>query len=102
MTADAGARWLMIAVGVFAAIGVIDAATGGNKDLVVVFGAIIALSAAAALRLSSGNRRSIRVRADLARWLAIRAADGDERIGTVADRAVAAYRSGLTSDRETS
>lgn len=101
MTVDASARWLMLAVGVFAAIGIIDAAIGGNGDLVVVFGAIIALSAAASLRLS-GNRRSIKVRADLARWLAIRAADGDERVGTVADRAVAAYRSGLTSDRETS
>lgn len=99
MKAGDHARGLMITVGAIALIGLIDAATGRNWDLVVVFGASIVLTAAAAVRLSV-TRRSIGIRDDLARWLEDRAAAGDEPVERVADRAVAAYRSGLTSEND--
>lgn len=99
MNAGAHARGLMITVGVISLIGLIDAATGRNWDLVVVFGASVVFAAAAAVRLS-GKRASIGIRDDLARWLQIRAAQGDEPVERVADRAVAAYRSALTGENE--
>ncbi len=90
------ARGLMITVGAISLIGLVDAAAGRNWDLVVVFGASIVFTAAAAVRLS-GARRSIGLRDDLTRWLEDRAAAGDEPVERVADRAVAAYRLGLIS-----
>ncbi|WP_328714082.1 hypothetical protein [Nocardia salmonicida] len=36
MIADVATRWMMVVVGALAAIGLIDAATGRNRDLVVV------------------------------------------------------------------
>ncbi|MFG2447364.1 hypothetical protein ACGFQG_31245 [Nocardia fluminea] len=101
MIADVATRWMMVVVGGIAAIGLVDAATGGNGDLAVVFGAIVVLSIAASLRLP-GRRRSIRIRGDLVGWLSTRAAESDEPVGRVVDRAVAAYRCGLTGEREPS
>ncbi|MGW5452809.1 hypothetical protein [Nocardia sp. NPDC003979] len=101
MIADPAARWMMLAVGMLATVGLLDAATGRNWDLVAVFGVIVVLGLVAALRLPS-RRRSVRIRGDLAQWLVLRAADGDEPVGRIADRAVAAYRCGLVGERESS
>ncbi|GAB4585616.1 hypothetical protein [Nocardia sp. IFM 10818] len=94
MTLDSRARALLLAVVAAALIGLIDAATARTWDLVAIFAAILALGGLAAARL--GGRRTVSLRADLARWLTLRAAEGGEPTGRLADRAVAAYRAGLT------
>lgn len=98
MIPDTRTRVLLFAIVVAALIGLIDAATAGTWDLVTVFALIAVSGAIAAIR--HGGRATLTIRRDLARWLAIRAADGGEPVGKIADRAVAAYRAGLTTAAE--
>jgi len=78
-----------------ALVGTVDAAIGRSWDLVVVQGSIIVLAALLGLGAITG-RTGLTLRRDLARWLTEIAADGAERPDDVLDRAVAAYRAGLT------
>lgn len=78
-----------------AVIGVIDAAVGGSWDLAVLFGLLFATFAALTVR-TVGNRRWLRLRGDLAQWIDGRAAEAGETAEDVVDRAVAAYRGGLS------
>lgn len=88
-------RVLLLVVVLLVTVGTIDAAIGRVWDLAVVCGA----AALAALLLLVGDlaaRTPVPLRTDLVRWLEHVAADGDERPADVADRAIAAYRAGLT------
>ncbi|MBJ8341259.1 hypothetical protein JGU71_20450 [Antrihabitans sp. YC3-6] len=79
-----------------AVIGIIDAATGQAWDLVTLFAAVGVLGALLAVPVR--RRRPLTLRIDLFRFLTERADAGDESVGRIADRAVAAYRAALTGD----
>ncbi|MCF6734328.1 hypothetical protein [Blastococcus sp. KM273129] len=77
-------------------VGAVDAARGGDGDLVVLLAAVgVVLAAALVLVLRSRHR--IALRPDLATWLRRRAAATGEPADRLADRCVAAYRAGLTT-----
>ncbi|BCK56067.1 hypothetical protein NWFMUON74_38390 [Nocardia wallacei] len=95
MSTTRRSSWLLTLVVLAAGIGIIDAATARTWDLVAVFGVIMALAVAAASGLP-GGRRVLTLRPDLAHWLALRAAAAGEPPDRVADRAIAAYRAGMT------
>jgi hypothetical protein len=80
---------------VLALVGGVDAAGDDQWDLTVIFGGLIA-GLAFLLARTSLSRPLVPIRGDLVRWLASRADVHGERPGDVADRAVAAYRDGLT------
>jgi hypothetical protein len=80
---------------VIAIIGAIDAAGSDEWDLVVIFGAVL-IGLVFLLARTTVSRPLVPIRGDLVRWLARRADVNGERIADVADRAVAAYRDGLT------
>ena len=80
-----------------AAVGLVDAATARTADLVAVFAVILVLALATVVRFGQ-DRTAVPLRGDLARWAAIRAAESGEDVARVVDRAVAAYRAGLTTD----
>jgi len=86
---------------VLAVVGAVDAAAGGEWDLTVIFGALVA-GLAFLLARTALSRPLVPIRGDLVRWLASRADVLGERPGDVADRAVSAYRDGLTGDRDRS
>jgi hypothetical protein len=75
-------------------VGALDAAVGGQLDLVVVFVLATVLQLTLLLRLQS-RRPAVPLRADLVGWLRDRAAAQGEPIGAVADRCVAACRADL-------
>jgi hypothetical protein len=79
-----------------AIVGIVDASIGGSSDLVVLFALLFVLSAALTTRVL-GNRRWFRLRGDLAQWLEARAAESGETAENLVDRAVAAYRAGLSA-----
>ena len=79
---------------VVSAVGALDAAFGGQIDLVVVFALTGVLQLVLLLRLQS-RRPAVPLRADLVGWLRDRAAAQGEPIGVVADRCVAACRADL-------
>jgi hypothetical protein len=89
-----GARGVVL---VAALTGLVDAAIGSNWDLVVLFAVVIAATAYDAVRTMS-HRPAVRIRADLVAWMDRRAAAHGEPLDAVADRAIAAYRAGLTGD----
>ncbi|QLY28577.1 hypothetical protein [Nocardia huaxiensis] len=93
MIPDTRTRALLLAMVTAAVVGLIDAATAHTWDLIAVFAMITVLGLAALVRRR--GRATLTLRRDLAGWIALRAADGGEPVGRVADRAVAAYRSGL-------
>ena len=78
-----------------AVVGIIDAATARTWDLVALFAALVVLGAIAAAPVRR-RRKALSIRADLFDFLHERASAGDENVGRVADRAVAAYRAALT------
>lgn len=84
---------LMSAVSV---VGLIDAAAGRVWDHVALHAAVL-LGTVILLAVTALRRRLIPVRADLHRWLAQYAADGAEDTDSVLDRALSAYRDGLTA-----
>jgi hypothetical protein len=84
---------VMIGIG---AVGSLDAGRAGAWDLVAIFGALM-VGLAVLLARTSLHRPLVPVRADLVRWMGRRAAVAGEPTSAVADRAVAAYRAGLTA-----
>lgn len=88
-------RTMLIAMIVLCGVGALDSAWGDEWDLVVVFAAV-ALLAAVLLARTSVSRVLVPIRSDLVRWMAARAAVTGDRTENLADRAVAAYRDGLT------
>ena len=95
MTPTAAVRTVLAVMLAIAGIGGLDAARSGSWDLVAIFGAL-AVGLLWMLLRTSIRRPLVPVRADLVRWMARRAAVSGEATSAVADRAVAAYRSGLT------
>lgn len=92
-------RLLLGTMVVVSSIGGIDAGRGGHWDLVALFAVLGVLSLFLLLRTSS-LRPLVPIRGDLVRWMNARASVSAERIETVADRAISAYRAGLTGDPE--
>ena len=88
-------RLILGAASIVAVIGVIDSAIGRQWDLLVVFSLVLALQLLLWAHISWG-RPAVPLRADLVRWMSDRAVAGGEPVGRVGDRAVAAYRAGLT------
>lgn len=85
---------VMLGVGL---VGCLDAARADAWDLVVVLGLLVVAVVALLVSVTFG-RPLVTARADLVRWIARRAAISGESPGAVVDRALAAYRSGLTGD----
>ena len=83
---------VMIAI---AAVGVLAAGLEGDWDLAVVFAVLCVLAAILLVRTST-RRPLVPIRADLVRWMSARAAVDGDRTERLADRAIAAYRDGLT------
>lgn len=84
-------RVLLLAGLVVAAVGVLDAVTAAEADLVALFVAVIAID----LALLAGtvtSRRAVPVRADLFRWLQHRADLTGDSPARIAGRALATYR----------
>lgn len=90
-------RLLLGAMVAASLIGAIDAGRGGQWDLVTLFAVLCVLSLYLLLRTSS-LRPLVPIRGDLVRWMASRASVSAERTETLADRAISAYRAGLTGD----
>ena len=92
-------RFVLLVIAIVAAVGVIDAAIASTWDLVVLF-AVISLTGVGVVIHGLSGRRAVAVRADLARWMAVRASEGGERIDDVVDRAVSAYRAGIVAEAD--
>jgi hypothetical protein len=99
MAPTAAVRTLVAVLMGIGVVGGLDAARSGAWDLVAIFGAIV-VGLAVLLARTSRHRPLVPMRADLVRWMARRAAVGGETTSAVADRAVAAYRAGLTDGDE--
>jgi hypothetical protein len=80
---------------VVAAVGALATAMSRDWDLCVVFVALLVIQAALTVALL-GSRRLVTLRIDLARWAEERSALTGEPVAPIIDRAVAAYRDGLT------
>lgn len=89
---------LAVAV-VAAAAGLADAVSGRAWDLAAVFAVVLAALAVAGASLRSA-RGAVLLRPDLADWLRMQAAATGEPARRLGDRAVAAYRAGLGTDRD--
>lgn len=90
-------RTTLAVVLVLCGVGALEAALGDEWDLVALFGAA-AVPTTVLLVGTWGARQHVLVRSDLAQWIRSRAAVTGERPGDLADRAVAAYRDGLTGE----
>jgi len=88
-------KLILAAASAIAVVGLVDAAVAAAWDLVVLIGMILGLHVVLWIQLSWG-RPAVPLRADLVRWLGDRAVAGGEPVERVADRAVAAYRVGLS------
>lgn len=84
---------------IIAGVGIVDAAIGGQPDLVVVF-VLLAILLATLFASLHRRRPAIPIRADLVRWLRDRSAVAGEDIEVLADRCIASYRAELTGDRD--
>ncbi len=80
-----------------AAVGAVDAGIGGSFDLFVLFLVVASLCLVGLVR-AAARRDAVAVRADLARWLAVTAAEQGEHPGDLADRAIGAFRAALVHD----
>lgn len=83
-----------------AGVGVIDATRGDQWDLVVLFGAVIALQLVVLLGFV-GTRVAVSLRPDLARWAEQRSQRTGEPVGDVLDRSVAWFQHGLYGEPPT-
>lgn len=99
MAATGRMRPLLIVAIVLCAIGAIDAALDGAWDQVVLFAATT-LAVAAAVAVHNPGRQALTLRRDLADWLRSRSELTGEPVETLADRAVAAHRAGLTGHQD--
>jgi len=90
-------RVTTFAIALVALVGLADAIAGGSADLAVTFALVLVLTG---VQVSSGwsRHRPVPIRSDLVRWLTARALAGEETVGAVADRAVAAYRAGFVGE----
>lgn len=90
--------WSLMTIGVLAAAGIVESARSGNVGLVgLMIGVeLVTIGLAVSLR----RRPPVALRADLASWLESTSAITGEATSRLADRAVSAYRAGLTDDRE--
>lgn len=75
----------------------VETVQGRDWDLTVVLGVVVALQAAVLAGLRT-RRRPVGLRADLAGWIEEHAAATGEPAARLADRCVAAFRAGLTTD----
>jgi len=78
-----------------AGVGAAHAAVGEDWDAFALFTALAFMMAALLIRTVRG-RPAVPLRADLVAWLEERATSGGESVEEVADRAVSAYRAGLS------
>jgi hypothetical protein len=88
-------RALVLSVLVASAVGLADAIAGRVWDHTVLHAAVLAVGLVLLGRTAIG-RRLVPLRADLHRWLNRYAADGGEEVEQVLDRALSAYRDGLS------
>jgi hypothetical protein len=97
VTATMSSRLLLGLVVVVAVVGVLETFRSGHWDAVALF-TVVALVTVVMLARSWIGTPLVAVRADLVRWLGRCSAEADERVESVASRAIAAYRDGLTGD----
>lgn len=97
MTPSIQTRVLLLLSSAVAIVGVVDGLVDGDRDVVAMF-VIVGLVLATLLWRVSWRRPAIPMRADLVKWMERRAVEGGESVEAVADRAVAAYRAGLSVD----
>lgn len=90
---------LLVVALVVTAVGLVDVLRDGASDLTVVFAGLLLLQVAALATTLPGSR-AVRLRPDLTAWLDRQAAATGEPVERLADRCVAAYRAGLTGDRQ--
>lgn len=95
MSPTVSTRMVLILVLVTCLTGVIDSAIGERWDAVALFTFAVALVTLLLIRYQ-GRRQALPLRSDLVAWLRQRAASTGEEPEVLADRAVAAYRAGLT------
>ena len=95
MTPKLSNRMILALAGVVSVVGLADAAVDTDWDEFGLFVLVLVLVVVLAARISWG-RPAVPLRGDLVAWLEERAVDGGESPEAVADRAVAAYRAGLT------
>jgi len=88
-------KLILAAASVVAVVGVVDGTISNDWDLVIILAMILGLQLLLWGHISWG-RPAVPLRADLVAWLRDRAVTGGESLERVADRAVGAYRVGLT------
>jgi hypothetical protein len=88
-------RLLVALAAVVAGVGIAEATVHRNWDVLGLFSGIVALMVVLLLRTFSG-RPAVPLRRDLVAWLDERAVSAGEPLEQVADRAVSAYRAGLS------
>jgi hypothetical protein len=81
------------------AVGLVDVVRDEDSDLTLLFTGLVLLQAAALATALLGHR-GVRLRPDLTAWLTRQAIATGEPVERLADRCVAAYRAGLTDDRQ--
>lgn len=84
---------------VVTAAGVVEGVAGRVWDLAAMFGLLFVLQLVMLLAFQTG-RPAVPLRRDLVCWLADRAAATGEPLERLADRCIAAYRAGMTSEPE--
>ena len=95
MTPTTQNRILVLLAGVVAVVGIVDSLVDSAWDHLTMFAIILAFLGLILLRMA-GRRPAVPIRADLVAWLDDRAVSSGESLETVADRAVSAYRAGLS------
>jgi hypothetical protein len=96
MTPSTHNRVVLVLIAAVTVVGVIDGVVSGDADVVALF-ALVLLGLAIIWARISWHRPAVPVRSDLVTWMEERAIEGGESVDSVVDRAVAAYRSGLTT-----
>ena len=95
MTPTTQNKILVLLAAVVAIVGVVDSVVDSAWDHLTLFAIILVLLGLMWLRMA-GRRPAVPIRADLVAWLDDRAVSSGDSLGTVADRAVSAYRAGLS------
>ena len=90
---------LLVVALVATTVGLVDGVRDGDSDLTLLFTGLALVQAAALVTALLGHR-GVRLRPDLTAWLDRQAAATGEPVERLADRCVAAYRAGLTDDRQ--
>ena len=90
---------LLVIALIATAVGLVDVVRDGDDDLATVFIGLL-LVQAVALATAIRGHRGVRLRPDLTTWLTRQATATGEPVERLADRCVAAYRAGLTDDRQ--